>query len=205
MRSSIASFVIYMALTVGLQTGTITLNWTQGTDDQTPQPELVYELRQSLLPDIDTLENAERNGTIVKPYTAAMDSWTLMNMIPGRYYYNVIIKDKAGNKSVYAMTFKEVQNPAPSSNPPVVTTNLVEGQSVTKKINIQGKATDDVGVVSIEIYAAGIWLGRSNPGQTSLTVGWNSNPYKGREVLIQITAMDAENQKTTLSRKVRVR
>lgn len=184
------------ALLLLLLQGTVTLTWTQGTDNVTPQPLLQYELRQSRLPDIDTLENAERNGVVVKPYTAAIDTTTVENLIPGNYYYNVIIKDQAGNRAVYQMHYVEVQNPAPPSTPPIVSFNLDNQQLVDqKKYKLKVSAVDDLGVVRLDLYMNGVWVTGDTDGTLDYT--WNCNPYKGRDVVVQASAKDGDGQITT--------
>jgi hypothetical protein len=90
----------------------LTLNWTKGTDNVTAQGSLLYEVRQSLANNIDTVANAEANGTALNPYSAGgpiseqystdINSYVVSGLSPATtYYFNVILKDAAGNKEVY--------------------------------------------------------------------------------------------------------
>lgn len=81
---------------------TLTLNWTSATDNITATASLLYEVRRSTLNNIQSVANAEANGTIVGSYTANIATLNVTGLIESTtYYFNVIAKDAAGNKTAY--------------------------------------------------------------------------------------------------------
>jgi Bacterial Ig-like domain len=80
----------------------LTLSWAKATDDKTAPSQLTYEVRRSLSNNIDSVGRAEANGTIVQTYASNMSSATVVSLNANTsYYFNVIVKDDAGNKAVY--------------------------------------------------------------------------------------------------------
>lgn len=78
------------------------VDWTPATDDTTAQASLQYELRRSLSNNINSVANAEANGTIAQAYTANIGGAIIHGLSPSTtYYFNVIVKDTNGNKAVY--------------------------------------------------------------------------------------------------------
>ncbi len=92
-------------LTFGSITETsITVNWTKATDNVTPQASLEYLVYYSQVCNLNTVVNIEANGTAVGTYTADIDTKTVTGLTHQKaYYFNVIVKDSAGNKRAYAM------------------------------------------------------------------------------------------------------
>src|SRR5262249_4134518 len=79
------------------------LTWTKATDNVSAQSALQYEVRRSLSNNLDSVLNAEANGTIVKAYTEDTAIATVSGLSASTdYFFNVIVKDDAGNKAVYA-------------------------------------------------------------------------------------------------------
>ncbi|MGE5677166.1 MAG: choice-of-anchor D domain-containing protein [Pseudomonadota bacterium] len=84
---------------------TVGIGWTQATDTKTAQGNLQYQVVSSDTNNIDTLVNAEANGAVVQSWTAAVYDAEATGLEQGTtYYFNIIVKDEAGNKAVYAMT-----------------------------------------------------------------------------------------------------
>jgi len=83
----------------------VTLVWTQGTDDMTAQPGLQYKVCSSQKPDITTVEEAESNGTVLLDWSTA--AFTVTDTIPAGQtayrYYNVLVRDAGGNTTPYNM------------------------------------------------------------------------------------------------------
>jgi len=82
----------------------ITLNWTKATDD-TPQASLQYLVYQSLNNDMDTVANIQAHGSPVNgmTWTADIDTINVIGLtLDTVYYFNVIVRDQAGNMSAYA-------------------------------------------------------------------------------------------------------
>ena len=69
------------------------------------QADLEYLLYYSESSNIDTVSNIESNGTAVGSYTADINTKSITGLTEGTlYYFNVIVKDEAGNKTAYTAT-----------------------------------------------------------------------------------------------------
>jgi hypothetical protein len=83
----------------------IDIEWTRGTDNVTAQGDLLYKVVVSENPDIDTVSNAESNGTVKLDWTTDATSDTISGLTGGTgYYINVLVRDEAGLVSAYTMT-----------------------------------------------------------------------------------------------------
>src|SRR6185436_7180098 len=79
--------------------------WTKATDDVSSLSALQYEVRRSGSDNIGTVEAAEANGTVILPYTLDIAALNVTGLSPGTtYFFNVLVKDEAGNKAAYAFT-----------------------------------------------------------------------------------------------------
>ena len=84
-----------------LPTG-LDLEYAPAIDNVSPRSGLLYQLRQSLSNNIDTVARAEANGTLVHSYTPEVDPLNVTGLTPGTtYFFNVIVKDEVGNKAAY--------------------------------------------------------------------------------------------------------
>jgi hypothetical protein len=82
----------------------VTLGWSEATDNATVQSALQYRVYRSGSNNVDTVTNIEANGTPVGSYTADIGSLGVTGLSPDTtYYFNVIVKDAAGNKNAYSM------------------------------------------------------------------------------------------------------
>jgi len=89
----------------------LTLTWPPASDNVTPNASLEYEVRQSPRKNINTVAEAEANGSILLPYGANTTVFDVVGLQSASgYYFNVIVKDAAGNKSVY-ITTSDVSKP----------------------------------------------------------------------------------------------
>ena len=78
------------------------LSWTLATDNKTEQEDLEYLVYYSTSDNIDTVDNAETNGTAIGSYSVDIDTIKVIELSEGTtYYFNVVVKDEKGNKSVY--------------------------------------------------------------------------------------------------------
>src|SRR5437868_4390087 len=139
--------------TANVATMSLTLNWTKATDDVTAQANLQYEVRRSAANNLDTVGNAEANGTVVLAYTADIATANVTGLNPATgYFFNVIVKDAAGNKAVYATknetTLADTTAPV-AGNAGAITTANVATMSLTLNWT---KATDDVSAQSALQY-----------------------------------------------------
>jgi hypothetical protein len=80
----------------------VTLSWNKATDNESAQGALQYLVYQSGSNNIDTVENIEANGNPVGTYETDINSKEITGLSSGTtYYFNVIVKDEAGNKAAY--------------------------------------------------------------------------------------------------------
>src|SRR3989344_7106662 len=131
--------------TAGITSSQITLNWTKGTANISAQANLQYEVRRSSSANIDTVANIEANGTIIRAYIADINTFDATGLNPSTtYYFNVIIKDEAGNKAAYTMksetTAADTTNPVPGNTGTITTAGITSSQ---KTLNWT-KGTDNI-------------------------------------------------------------
>src|SRR4029077_19059634 len=112
-----------------MATMSLTLNSTKATDDVTAQSNLQYEVRRSSTNNLDTVANAEANGTVVLSYTTDIVTANVTGLAPATgYYFNVIVKDAAGNKAVYTTKnetmLADTTVPAPGNAGAITTANV---------------------------------------------------------------------------------
>jgi len=137
-----------------IESNTISLYWTKGTDNVTPQSALQYEVRLSTNNDIDTVARAEAFGAIAKAYATDISSATLPGITAGsNYFLNVILKDSAGNKGIYRMT-SVAAPPPPDTTPPVPgNSGLMTSSATSSTITLNwAKATDNASAQSALQY-----------------------------------------------------
>jgi hypothetical protein len=124
-------------------TGTgLTLDWTKATDSVSSQANLQYLAYYSLNSAMASVANIEANGTAVGTYTADINTKAVTGLTSGStYYFNVIVKDEAGNKAAYSQTSQAMADTtAPTSgNSGTITTASVTETGLTLNWT---KATD---------------------------------------------------------------
>jgi hypothetical protein len=108
--------------TSGITTTNITLNWTKATDNITPQNQLQYEVCRSLSNNVTTINQCEA-ATIIQSFTTDIATVNATGLVPGTtYYFNVVVKDVAGNKAIYNPvngTTTSTSNPTPGTGPTI--------------------------------------------------------------------------------------
>lgn len=78
----------------------VTLNWVPGSDS-TSNP-VKYAMFYSTSDNIDTVDNLYANGTYIAGFFTGISSYPVVGLNPGQtYYFNVMLADSAGNRSVY--------------------------------------------------------------------------------------------------------
>jgi len=89
----------------------LTLYWTSATDAVTSQTSLQYAVYRSSSNNINSVTNCESSGTIIQNYTANIDTYNVTGLsVRTTYYFNVIVKDYAGNKAVYTTKQQETES-----------------------------------------------------------------------------------------------
>ncbi len=120
------------------------------------------------------------------PYSFAWDTTKLVN---GLHALKALAFDTAGNGGQSAVATVNVQN-APDTTPPIVTISApAEGSAITKNVKIRVTATDNVGVVKIEVHIDGTLFGVSN--SSTATFNWNTRAVAAGWHTITAKAYDA--------------
>jgi hypothetical protein len=195
----IALLAIRLLTWQAASTSTVILSWAAATDDVTAQSSLVYEVRQSRVNNLDTVANAEANGLIALAYGSGRTTATISGLTPGAtYYFNVIVKDEAGNKSAYEMA--RVVMPSVSDLTVKITSPLT-GATVRSTVKITLTAADETGVTRLDLLINGFLMawypggGLSRTGDEltgTYTYSWQTFPYNGRVARIDARAADAD-------------
>jgi hypothetical protein len=118
-------------------TNSMILSWNKAVDNASVPPNLLYQVRMSTSDNIDTVANAEANGTIVRAYSA-LTYTTVTGLNSGdTYYFNVIVKDAKGNKSLYVTKQQKTKNDVVEvPSVPVAINDPVVIESSSDKIKI---------------------------------------------------------------------
>ena len=88
----------------GITDQAMTLDWTTASDDQDASPSLVYCIYRSTSPNIATVTDAQMNGIQLGGCTANLSTTWDNGLQPSTmYYYNVVVRDSAGNSAAYSM------------------------------------------------------------------------------------------------------
>lgn len=148
------------------------ISWSKATDTVTPIDELQYAVYQSKSDNIPTVTTAETNGDMVVNYSANIDYALITDLDPSTtYYFTVVVKDAANNKSAYTMgnatTAQDTLAPTAGNNGAILSSNLT-----TTSVSLSwGKATDDYTAQSKIVYS----LYRSMLNNIGTVTGVNSN------------------------------
>ncbi|MDR1973587.1 MAG: autotransporter-associated beta strand repeat-containing protein [Bacteroidales bacterium] len=118
--------------TSGVTTESLNLAWIAASDDYTTATNLRYFVYQSASNNLTDVENCETNGTLLNAGgTLNITGYTISGLDPNTtYYYNVVVQDQAGNKSVYA-TKSQLTAKATLSGTVTISGNAVFGQALT--------------------------------------------------------------------------
>ncbi len=123
----------------------VTISWTAATDAVDPLP-LAYQIYMSENSLTNEISQWENHSTPLTSWSTNMTNYDVTSVTGGmRYYFNVIVKDSLGHKSLYSSV--EVDIPiSPDTTPPTVggsgllTFTPIDNESVTVSWS---KATDD--------------------------------------------------------------
>ena len=87
------------------------LLWTQATDNITSQTLLEYRVVYSESDILDTVSDAENTGTIAVDWTNSIEAAEITGLTSGTtYYFNVLVRDEAGNIGIYNTTSETPAN-----------------------------------------------------------------------------------------------
>jgi len=88
--------------TSDVTTSAVKLTWTAATDGVTAPAQLQYKVVYSASSNISMPGDAEANGTVSTNWTANLTTATVIGLTANTdYNFNVLVKDEAGNVSVY--------------------------------------------------------------------------------------------------------
>ena len=124
-------------LTIANETSSsVDLSWTKATDNTYSQANLEYLVYYSTSNNISTVADCESNGTAFGNYNTDINTKTVTDLsAETTYYFNVVVRDIAGNKSIYTQkttTTKPLDSEAPTlGNSGTINTTAVQSNSVT--------------------------------------------------------------------------
>ena len=121
----------------------ITLNWTKATDDVSSQANLQYLAYKSTNATLSSVADIESNGVAVDSYAYDINTKVVPLSNAGTtYYFNVIVKDEAGNKTAYT---KLTQATADTTPPSVAVGTITLSSVISTGCSLNWtKATDNV-------------------------------------------------------------
>ena len=130
----------------------LTLMWVTGNDNVTLPAQLEYRVVGSTQNNIDTVENATKNGTVIKDWTANLTSATVLTLTQSTtYYFNVLVRDAAKNVGIYtllAVTTADGEAPKPGNSGTLAVSDITaSGFTVSWT-----KATDNVSTQDLLEY-----------------------------------------------------
>ena len=144
----------------------VTLTWSKATDNVSAQSVLQYLVYKSNSSNIDNIADIEANGTPVGAYAADIDSKELTGLTGSTtYYFNVMVKDEAGNKTAYTMNSivtaatpgggSSGNNGGSSSAPStsVSTTSSEDGKTSTASVIIAPSIDENTGIAYSKVEA----------------------------------------------------
>ncbi len=128
----------------------LTLSWTAGTDTITPQGSLQYLAFVSTSNNLSTVGNAETNGTVIGSYSAGITSINISGLNDSTtYFFNVVIRDQAGNKNIYT-TLSQATLPPPDTTIPTVSIRNLINKSLIETGFVYGSAADNASVSKLK-------------------------------------------------------
>ncbi len=105
------------------------LSWTAASDTDTLQEYLQYKIVRSENNNITTVADVNTNGTLVMDWTADLTGMAVTGLTgPKNYYLNVIVKDAAGNETVYSSVSITTAAPPEDDTPVPEVTVYVDGE-----------------------------------------------------------------------------
>lgn len=145
-------------ITAGTVTGTsLILNWVKAADNVSIPANLQYKVVSSLANNIDTSTKAEQNGDLIQGWTSDINTCNVSGLSTNTtYYFNIIVKDEAGNKAAYVCIDQTTLPP----DLPTVTTTTASSVATTTALS-GGNVTSNGGEI---LTARGVcWSISENP------------------------------------------
>ncbi len=183
---------------LGLDIDKLDISLEQGHGQRPAQASLQYEVRQSAINNISGVASAETNGTIVRLYTADLTVVGVTGLTPGTvYFFNVIVKDAAGNKAAYSVATAATVALPDNAPPQVSLVSPVDGDTVADTaVTVAANATDDVAVRAVWFMLDGAVLG-SEILQPPYSLLWDTTQVPNGLHTLTAVAQDTVGNQTT--------
>lgn len=126
-------------------TSEVTLNWMGANDDTTDSSELDYRVYQSTSSNFNTVSEIESGTPLGSGFAKNLTTFHATGLSSNTtYYFNVIVKDAAGNKSAYKMQQVKTKSAAPEvSTSPTAITNITVSNISSTNATVGGDVTSD--------------------------------------------------------------
>ncbi len=100
-----------------LTSTSLTVGWIKASDNSTPESSLKYQVFFSTTDNLDSAANIETNGTEINSATTDITSYEVTGLHPNRtYFINVVVEDRATNKTVYTANSVVTKQSFPMGN-----------------------------------------------------------------------------------------
>ncbi len=124
------------------------VSWQPATDDVTSQEKLQYKLLYTPPNNIRMIANAENSGTLIMDWTVNVKSKQVNDLaLMGSYNFVVMVKDEAGNKTMYQsqkVTVPDTSAPGHSTNAPSAESGVTVSDITSDSATVSwGTANDD--------------------------------------------------------------
>ena len=117
---------------------TITIQWSEASDNKTASEHLFYRVIQSSEENIDSSDSIEINGNIIQDWKMNISSLKVESLLlDTMYFYNVQVKDEDGNIATYIMNSIKTYQSIDSSDPveDLLFTVIVDNKSLIENIS----------------------------------------------------------------------
>jgi hypothetical protein len=168
--------------------GTISLNWTAATDNVGV---VSYNVHRGTSPGVVPTSANRVGQSTTTNYTDTAFS------VSGTYYYVVTAQDAAGNVS--GASNEAVITATADTTPPVVSiTTPSAGATLSGVTTVSAAASDDVGVVGVQLLLDGAPLG-SEFTRPPYTINWDTSAAPNGTHTLSARARDAAGNQATAS------
>ncbi len=162
------------------------LSWTKASDNRSAKSDLQYQVYYALNDNIRTIGAIEENGIPVGIYETDINAKTITGLTADTtYYFNIIVKDKAGNKSAYTSVGGTTHKVQDTISPTLTDNGLYPDNSAShNSIRIRWeKAADNETVQEKLVYR--VYYSQSNNIRTVGAIERNGTPVGDYEADIQ--------------------